>query len=329
MIVRGPGKFRRALCALSMAGAALAAGAAPAFAAAADALRLVRSGVAHDMLFDLAFDGPRGIAVGSYGSVLLSDDGGAAWRPADVPGAGRALLGTAISGGRCLAVGQGGSILVADDCRRWRAADSGSGERLMAVGLNAHGLAYAVGAFGTILRSADGGHTWQAVAVDWSAKSPSGAEPHLYAVHVAEDGTVTLAGEFGLILRGRDGADWRVAHAGEQSLFGLSIAGGTAHAVGQNGTVLASDDGGETWRPLASGSSAILTGVWSDGKGRVVVTGLNAVLQSGDGGRSWRRVDAGAHAQATHMAVAAGQSADGGQRVLMVGSAAAVIELLR
>lgn len=330
MIVRGLGNFRRALCALSMAGAALAAGVAPTFAAMAGELRLVRSGIAHDMLFDLAFDGPRGVAVGSHGSVLLSDDGGAAWQAADVPGAGRALLGTAISAGRCLAVGQGGTVLVADDCRRhWRAADSGSGERLMAVGLNAHGLAYAVGAFGTVLRSADGGHTWQSVTVNWSAKTPTGAEPHLYAVHVGEDGTVTLAGEFGLILRGRDGADWRVVHAGEQSLFGLSIVGNTAHAVGQDGTVLASGDGGETWRPLASGSSAILTGVWSDGKGHVVVTGLNTVLQSVDGGRSWRRVDAGAHAQAAHVAVAAGQSADGGQRVLMVGSAAAVIELLR
>lgn len=330
--MRSPGNFRRALCALSMAGAALAAGAAPAFAAAGE-LRLVRSGIAHDMLFDLAFDGPRGVAVGTYGSVLLSDDGGAGWRPAEVAGGGRALLGTAISAGRCLAVGQGGMVLVADDCRNWRAVESGSGERLMAVALNANGLAYAVGAFGTVLRSADGGHSWAAVGLDWPAISPSGAEPHLYDVHVADDGSVTVVGEFGLILRSGSGsgsgASWRVVHAGEQSLFGLSIAGDTAHAVGQGGAVLASDDGGETWRPQASGSSAILTGVWSDGKGRVVASGLNTVLHSEDGGRNWRHVDAGAHAQAAHMAVAASASEDGGQKVLMAGSAAMVLELLR
>jgi photosystem II stability/assembly factor-like uncharacterized protein len=140
---------------------------------------------------------------------------------------------------------------------------------------------------------------------------------------------VTLVGEFGLILRGRHGDDWRIAHAGEQSLFGLSVSGDTAYAVGQGGVVLTSDDGNETWRVLDSGSSAILTGVWSDGVGRVIASGLNTILQSDDGGRSWRQSDPGAHANAAHVAVAASQSAGGGQRVLMVGSAAAVLELLQ
>jgi photosystem II stability/assembly factor-like uncharacterized protein len=323
------GTSRRALGALSTVVATLVAGVAPVFAAAASDVRLVRSGIAHDMLFDLAFEGQNGVAVGSYGSVLLSDDGGGAWRLVDAPGDKVALLGTAISAGRCLAVGQGGTVLVADDCSNWRAAESGSSERLMAVGLNANGLAYAVGAFGTVLHSADGGNSWDAVELDWSALSPTGAEPHLYDVHVSDDGAVTLVGEFGLILRGRHGDDWRIAHAGEQSLFGLSVTGDTAYAVGQGGVVLASDDGNETWRVLDSGSSAILTGVWSDGAGRVIASGLNTILQSEDGGRSWRQSDAGAHANAAHLAVAASQSAGGGQRVLMVGSAAAVLELLQ
>lgn len=323
------GLNRRTLGALLTMVATLVASVAPVFAAKASDVRLVRSGIAHDMLFDLAFEGAYGVAVGSFGSVLLSDDGGDAWHLADVPGAKLALLGTAISAGRCLAVGQGGTVLVADDCRNWQVADSGSNERLMAVGLNTNGLAYAVGAFGTVLRSEDGGHSWRAVELDWSALSPTGAEPHLYDVHVSGNGAVTLVGEFGLILRSRDGDDWRIAHSGEQSLFALAVSGDMAYAVGQGGVVLVSNDGSEDWHPLKSGTSAILTGVWSDGTGRVIASGLNTILHSEDGGRSWRQSDAGAHAHAAHMAIAASESVGGGQRVLMVGSAAAVLELLR
>lgn len=317
---------RRVLCVLSMA---LAAAAAPVQAAMAGDLQLVRSGTAHDMLFDVAFEGPLGIAVGNYGSVLLSEDGGAGWRPAGVADAQQALLGAAIRDGRCLVVGQAGTVLVADDCHGWRAVDSGSSARLMGVGLNAQGLAYAVGEFGTVLRSEDGGRTWQALELDWSALSPTGEDPHLYGVAVADDGGVTLVGEFGVILRSRDGEAWKLVHSGEQSLFGLSITDRTAYAVGQSGVVLVSDDGGDGWRPLDTDSSALLTGIWSDGKGRVVATGINAVLQSSDGGRHWRPVDAGAHEHAMHVAVAASQPLGGAQRVLLVGSAAAVLELLR
>lgn len=327
MTMVSPGKTRRSLCALSAA-LALVVGAAGQ-AAAAGELRLVRSGIAHDTLFDLDFDGAQGLAAGTFGSILVSDDGGATWRAVAAPGGEAALLGTAISAGRCLAVGQGGSVLVADDCRNWQVAASGTEARLMAVALNRGRLAYAVGAFGTVLRSTDGGHRWTAVAIDWSTLSPSGAEPHLYGVHVADDGTVTLVGEFGLILRSGDGVAWQVAHRGEQSLFGLVVAGDKAYAVGQGGVVLASRDQGASWRPLTTGSTAILTGVWSDGQARVVAAGLNTVLESIDGGVAWRRVDAGAYAQAAHAAVAAGAAADGSPRVQIVGSAAMVLELTR
>lgn len=316
--------------AIATAVAVLVGGAAaPAAAMAQEEVRLVRSGIPHDMLFDLAFEGTLGVAVGSFGSILVSDDGGGEWKPASVPTSGLALLGTAVSAGRCLAVGQGGTVLVADDCRTWRAVEAGTGERLMAVALNRFGLAYAVGAFGTVLRSDDGGRTWSAAALDWSALSPTGAEPHLYDVHVGDDASVTLVGEFGLVLQTANGADWRVAHSGEQSLFGLTIVGDKAFAVGQGGLVLASSDRGASWREVPTGASAILTSVWTDGHGRVVVSGLNTVLQATHGGSDWRRVDTGAFTHSAHAAIAASEERDGTRRLFTVGTAAAVLELAR
>lgn len=312
---------------LALAGACMAAPQGPAYAEP----RAIRSGGTHDALFDLAFDGGQGIAVGAFGTVLASDDGGASWAPLAVPTKTPVLLGAAIRTGRCLAVGQLGTILAADDCRQWRTVASVGNARLMAVALNSRGQAYAVGAFGTVLRSTDGGHAWQPVAIDWTGIGEGGAEPHLYDVHVGDDGTVTIVGEFGVILRSTDGMRWQVVHRGEQSLFGFVQAGGdSAYAVGQAGTVLASHDGGTSWRALDTGSGAILTGVWSDGHGRIVASGINTILRSEDGGASWRRIDSRLVTQSWHQAVAAARgSGDGGGnwRVITVGAAGTLLEL--
>lgn len=312
---------------LVFAGASVTASEGP----ASPSPKAIRSGGAHDALFDLAFDGRQGIAVGAFGTILGSDDGGANWSALAVPPKTPVLLGAAIRGGHCLAVGQLGTILAADDCRQWRTVAPAGNARLMAVSLNGRGQAYAVGAFGTVLRSTDGGHAWQPVAIDWTGIGEGGAEPHLYDVHVADDGMVTVVGEFGVILRSADGARWQVVHRGEQSLFGLAQAGdGNSYAVGQAGTVLASTDGGASWKALPTGSAAILTGVWSDGHGRIVTSGINTILRSDDGGASWRRIDSRLVTQAWHQAVAAARRDGEGQgawRVMTAGAAGTLLEL--
>jgi photosystem II stability/assembly factor-like uncharacterized protein len=311
--------WRRALGVVLLAGLALGAQAMP------PAPVVVRSGTAHEMLFDLAFDGDRGLAVGAYGAILASDDGGKAWQPARAKDVSVALLGASINNGRCLAVGQGGAMLVSDDCRQWQSLAPVTEARLMAVSLNRHQLAVAVGAFGTVLRSHDNGHHWEALSLDWGQLNPDGFEPHLYDVHVADDGVITLVGESGLILRSADGANWRVVHHGGPSLFGLSVVGNRAYAVGQAGLVLASDDGGDTWRAHATGGAALLTGVWTDGRGWVVVSGVNTLIESSNGGVDWHPV--GPKPQASLVAVSAAARGTGSARVMTVGTAATVLEL--
>jgi len=306
-------------------GAVLLAGFALATQAMPPAPVVVRSGTAHEMLFDLSFDGTRGLAVGAYGAILASDDGGTRWQPARAKDVSVALLGASISNGRCLAVGQGGVMLVSDDCRQWQSLAPVTEARLMAVSLNRHQLAVAVGAFGTVLRSRDNGHHWEALSLDWAQLNPDGFEPHLYDVHVADDGAITLVGESGLILRSADGASWQVVHHGGPSLFGLSMVGTRAYAVGQAGLVLASDDGGDTWRTQATGAAALLTGVWTDGRGRVVVSGVNTLIESSNGGVDWHPV--GPKPQASLVAVSAAARSTGEARVMTVGTAATVLEL--
>ena len=156
--------------------------------------KLIRQGTAHDALYDVAFEGERGIAVGAFGRVLVTTDGGTTWQVQPFPMKHLALMAVAMREGRCIAVGQTGIVFTAADCRNWELVLPLTKARLLAVAVNRQGVAYAVGAFGTILKSSDWGQSWAVQTVDWSTITEDGAEPHLYDIHVADDGTVTAVG---------------------------------------------------------------------------------------------------------------------------------------
>jgi photosystem II stability/assembly factor-like uncharacterized protein len=291
--------------------------------------KLILHGTAHDALYDIAFEGHNGIAVGAFGAVFTTEDGGLTWiRQAAVPTE-LALLGVAIRQGRCVIVGQMGLSLSAPDCRQWKSTPPVTQARLISVSVNSSGNAYAVGAFGTILRSTDWGQTWAPVPMQWSGITEQGAEPHLYGVHLGDDGALTIVGEFELILRSNDGgAQWKVVHKGERSLFGLQVLdSGQAYAVGQNGAVLTSSDGGSSWRSLDTGVTAILTGVLAIPDGVVVATGINTIICSRDGGLTWSSMHSKLVQNAWHQTVAAGVEPSGNPRIISAGGAGTLLQL--
>lgn len=305
-----------------------AAIAAPAIPSGAAGVKLIRRGTAHDALYDVAFEGERGIAVGAFGSVLVTADSGATWQVQPFPMKNLALMAVAMRNGKCIAVGQTGLVYAAKDCKTWQAAPSMTQSRLLAVAVNRAGLAYAVGAFGTILASSDWGQTWAVQQVDWSGITEGGAEPHLYDVHVADDGTVTAVGEFELVLRAGNGKPWQVLHKGERSLFGLSVLdGGPMYATGQSGALLSSTDGGTTWASQNTGTEAILTGVHATPRGEVLASGINAVVVSRDGGQSWRAVNSKLVRNTWYQALASSEGAGGKRRLVAVGAGGSILEL--
>src|SRR3546814_19805677 len=105
---------------------------------------------------------------------------------------------------------------------KWTPVDSGSKSRLFAVHLNPRGDAVAVGEFGTVLVSGDGGQSWRNVAPDWNNYTEHGEEPHLYDAAVSDKGEITISGEHGLILRREDaGGSGRGLLRGEGEYFVL------------------------------------------------------------------------------------------------------------
>ena len=243
-------------------------------------------GIVHDALYDICFDDSVGFAVGVAGTLLRTEDQGISWQPQKALGT-EAILGLDCASPNVLAVGQGGLILRKDG-ESWSKVESGTEARLLNVSANPSGLAVAVGGFGTVLRSRDGGSSWEPLTFDWEALLNDFVEPHIYDAQVSGDGTITIVGEFGLVLHSADGGEsWNMTHRGEASLFALALDGSVGYAVGQTGIVLRTDDGAQTWRELVSGTEENLLDVLVDGDGIVHVAGIRTLRQSGDGGNTW------------------------------------------
>lgn len=147
----------------------------------------------------------------------------------------------------------------------------------------------AVGAFGTILQSADAGASWQ--------KVDSGTEFALLGIAVNGDQRI-IVGQRGTVLVGTADGGWEPGTSNTESrLMQVSVnAAGLAVAVGEFGTVMRSRDAGRTWEKLTldwmsfreDGYEPHLYTVNVDDNGRVVLGGeFSYVIVSTNGGDDW------------------------------------------
>jgi len=288
-------------------------------------MELVREGSSHRPLFGISFerDGVRGVAVGDRGTVVMTRDGGSSWSAEDAT-TGLALLDVALEGDRMIAVGQMGRVLVRAGSGDWEKRAADVEERLMSVDLHRAGLAVAVGGFGTVRISTDGGSTWYTPDTAFSSLVEEGYDPHLYAVEITDEGRIIVVGEFGLVLVSDDrGENWRLVRRGDESLSALHVrADGVGFAVGQNGIVLKTVDAGEHWDRVDSGLGGNLLGVSSTPEGLVIIPGMRNMLVSRDDGLTFiAPADADVNSHWYQ------QAASGGSGAFVVGHAGRILRL--
>lgn len=229
-------------------------------------------------MLDAVWAGARVVAVGDHGVVLLSDDQGKRWRQArSVP------LSTPLTGASFV------------DAR--------------------HG--WAVGHWGAILSTTDGGESWQIQRLSTDEDRP------LFAVHFFNALQGVAVGLWSLVLTTEDGGQtWAEqpvqappgAKRADLNLMGLFADNrGTLYATAEHGQVLHSDDHGKNWRYLDTGYEGTL---WSGAvlaDGRLLVGGQRGTLLQGSAdGKSFRRVPTQGKGSVTSVAVS-------GARVLAVG----------
>jgi photosystem II stability/assembly factor-like uncharacterized protein len=192
-------------------------------------------------LFSVSFaDATHGWAVGKAGVILHTEDGGRTWRKQSAPVGKHLFAVDAVSPTTAWAVGDWGVILTTSDGgTTWQDRSLTEDVILYGVDFADEQYGWIVGEVGNLMVTEDGGQTWK------HDRTTSGKS--LFGVHVSGHGSALAVG--------LDGEIWRLAGDGwEQrkspataALYDVTMEGSTAWAVGDNGTAVNSEDGGETW----------------------------------------------------------------------------------
>lgn len=271
----------------------------------------------HDeALFAIAFNSKgEGAIVGRSGFVLLTADKGQSWTSTVVQLEDEkpSLFGVSVlEDGSIVAVGNFGVIVRSEDHGKTWARSSYSSElpeqtpeqkaACQSVGSSeddnegaidearltdltfvdaTHG--FAVGEFGLIIHSDDGGKSFR--------RQDSCTTRLLYSVAALSPKQLLAVGADGVIVETRDaGLSWRAQASGTtEHLFGVSAQAQHALVVGAAGTVLTREADGAFTRVL-TGVHAWLSNAWLDTKGQGVMVGGRAyLLRTSDWGKTQQR----------------------------------------
>jgi photosystem II stability/assembly factor-like uncharacterized protein len=224
--------------------------------------------------------GNRLVTAGERGTILLSDDNGQSWRQAGVP------VSVALT-----------RVRFVDDKNGW-----------------------AVGHSGVVLATRDGGETWNkqldgkaAAQIELAAaQSEAGNESRrttdaqrlvqdgpdkpFLDVHFSDAQHGIVVGAYGMAFRTEDGGrTWtsimgKLAAGNGRHLYAILVAGDTLYLFGEQGTVLASGDKGNTFSRVEFPGKGTLFGALSTGDA-IVAYGLKGNVFRSNDGRNWDKVE--------------------------------------
>jgi len=269
------------------------------------------------------------VLVSGFGAVAASTQEIEPESAAQAPLAGKSLLlDAAAADGNLVVVGERGHILTStDQASTWQQSEVPSRGALTAVYFHDRDLGWAVGHDAVILRTSDGGSSWDIVnwapeeesplldvwfsdadnglavgaygsfyrtadgGATWSFEPISEWDFHLHHIARSTDGRLYMAAEAGMIYRSDDGGDtWaELPSPYEGSFFGtLPLDGDVVLVFGLQGHLYRSEDAGENWSPIETGTTSMLTDGIRLADGRIVISGLGGTfLLSADGGTTF------------------------------------------
>jgi len=293
-----------------------------------DAPAMLQSNPSARPLIGAASAGSRVVAVGLRGFIVVMAEEGMAWEQAEVPVQSDLVSVYFPTEKRGWAVGHDGVIVRSDDGgKTWAKSLDGRMakelfidyyESLVEEGIENAALAleetqlnfrdgptlpylgvwfenedrgFAVGAFGMLAATEDGGRTWE----PWSHRINNEQGLHLNSISgVGED--VFIVSERGVLFRlDRDGGRFLSVETGYTgTFFGITGSDDVLLAYGLRGTVYRSEDRGESWEQLQMPSRATITSgtFQSDGSGFVLVNQAGELLISDSRARTFKVADA-------------------------------------
>lgn len=196
-------------------------------------------------------DEKTGWAVGHWGVVLGTDDGGESWKVQRV--------------------------------------DTSVDQPLFSVYFRDKENGWAVGLWSLLISTHDGGKTWVPVRLP-PPPGAKKADRNLLKIFANRMGTLFVPAEQGMVLRSFDGENWTYIHTGYKGSFwtGIVLTNGTILVGGLRGTIYRSVDDGRSWRESKTERKASITD-FAEAGGKVLAVGQDGlVLESDNGGASFR-----------------------------------------
>lgn len=283
---------------------------------------------AETLVLDIVQAGDRLVAVGDRGHVLYSTDGHD-WTQAEVPV--RAVLtAVAYSEGRLWAVGHDAAIIHSDDGgETWRLQhfDPELDQPLLDVHFFNADEGLAVGAYGLIMRTGDGGRSWDPVymsdvlvseAIDWPGPD---TDPGEESGELEDDNGYYDAGaDFD-----RGCYEFMECHLNALAAPGSGPGAGPGDdrlvIAGERGYGFRSTDRGESWESFRFAYVGSMFGIVARGECLIAFGLRGHVQQSCDFGDSWTLLDTGT------LSSMMGGTVLGDGRIVMVGANGDIVEI--
>lgn len=239
-------------------------------------------------------DAEYGWAVGHDGVVLHSEDGGERWqKQLDGMAIGEMMLASAeqqlqsaqrasdaTPEDQSLSIALDNANFAVDDASA--GLDQGGSRPLLDVWFRNRSEGWAVGAYGMIVHTTDGGQNWRFLV---TLDNPE--RLHLNSVVGLSTGELLVAGEGGRVYRSLDaGQHWSDAmQLSKASIYKiLPLSDGRVLAFGFGGSLFSSADEGRSWQSVTLPTNASLYGGTQLADGSVLLVGQGgAVLRSTDG----------------------------------------------
>jgi photosystem II stability/assembly factor-like uncharacterized protein len=273
-----------------------------------------------DRFYGVAMTAPDSLwAVGNDGKIVLSSDGGKQWAAQSSGTTTHLQAIAAWNANQAVVVGNRGTLLhTGDGGKTWRKGEAPAAQlppKLIKVRAAGAGVAWAVGEMGTVLVTADFGKTWK--------PAPTKIEDMSWNDIGFAGSRGCMVGEFGRIRCTVDrGASWKdVEPPVKSSLNGIAFRNETeAVAVGLEGVVLHTSDGGTNWRLLTKVTELHLYDVTWDGSRWVAVGDRGVTLVADAGATQWSDLTKVVDSPSWHTQVTgtAGQLALAGQGIKLV-----------
>lgn len=236
-------------------------------------------------LYDVAFiDEQTGWAVGRFGTVLRTINGGATWgKVPNVPT--EKIVSDVFFADKTNGWIVGGGLLYrsTDSGETWKQVSLPQGIAANASFWIGASRGFVAAGNGKILTTEDGGVTWKTHTV--------GSNPYFDIVMLDSFVGVAVGGD-GDVARTEDGgATWIAVETNmHNALRAASFFNVLGFAVGDSGTILRTTDGGKTWSKTTSGITTKLMDVSIETPSDASVVGAKVLLATTNGGGTWNKL---------------------------------------